>query len=132
MPEPAIPSRALPPVQHEASDVSLRSMLALFALIGSTLLVMAGLAWLLFPNEGADRRFAQPFPQFPAPPLQPSPPLDMQVFYQQELAQLNGAGWQNAAHTQAHIPIGQAMRAVAAEGIAGWPASPAASRGDRR
>ncbi len=132
MPDPAIGERALPPVQRETTDVSLRSMLALLALAGATLLVMAGVAWLLFPEETADRRFAEPFTRFPAPVLQPSPPLDMQVFYRQEMARLNGAGWQDAARTRVHIPIEQAMRLVAGEGIAGWPAAPAASGGARR
>jgi hypothetical protein len=35
---------------------------------------------------------------------------------------LNSAGWVDKPHGIAHIPIEDAMREVAAQGIAGWPA----------
>ena len=116
--------RALPPARHEPRDVRLRFMLALFALIGGTLVLLLVLVRLLFPNAVQDRRFAQPFPDYPIPRLQPSPRRDMQVFRAAELAQLNSAGWQDRAAGTVHIPIAQAMRAVAAEGIPGWPTAP--------
>lgn len=108
-------------------------MLMLLAGIGACLLVMLLIAYLIFPHEVHDQRFAGPFPTYPAPILQPSPPTDMQRFYAEEMERLNSAGWVDKKAGTVHMPIDQAMRAVAAEGIPGWPAgSPAASEGSRR
>jgi len=80
-----------------------------------------------------DNRFAGPFPAYPNPKLQPNPAVDWQVFYAQEMARLNSAGWLDRAAGTVHIPIDQAMRAVAAEGIKGWPTgNTTVSEGDRR
>ncbi len=125
--------RALSPARRERKDVSLRFMLALLALIAAVLLLLLGLSFVIFPGEMQDRRFAQPFPSFPAPRLQPNPALDWTVFHAQEMAKLNSAGWQDRTAGSVHIPIEQAMRAVATEGIKGWPSgSTTASQGDRR
>src|ERR1700712_4885923 len=118
------PERALRPVDHERSDVRVRSMIGLFALILTLLLLMLWLAYWVFPAEIKDNRFTTPFPTFPSPRLQPSPPDDMKAFYHQEMRQLNSAGWQEKAAGAVHIPIHQAMELIAKEGIAGWPASP--------
>ena len=127
------PTRTLPPAQRETRDVGLRFMLALLGFIATVLVLMMGLAWWLFPAEVADRRFAQPFPNFPGPRLQPDPRLDMQAFYAGEMARLDTAGWADRQAGTVHIPIDQAMRALAAEGIPGWPAGdPHVSLGDRR
>ena len=128
------PDRALSAARHEASDISFRFLATLLGGIGCTLLLLMLLAYEIYPGEVKDTRFAQPFPNFPYPKLQPSPPVDWQTFYGQEMAQLNGAGWQDRAAGTVHIPIEQAMRAVAAEGIKGWPAAgnTAVSEGDRR
>jgi hypothetical protein len=116
--------RVLPPTRHEPKDIGLRFILGLFALIGGTLLLMLALAFVIFPGAVKDLRFTQPFPDFPSPRLQSSPRADMQAFHAEEMARLNSAGWVDRdAHT-VHIPIDQAMRAVAAEGIAGWPGNP--------
>ena len=125
--------RALPAARHERRDVSIRFMLMLLALIGGVLLLLMLLAYEIFPGEVGDRRFAAPFPAFPAPRLQPDPAVDWKAFYAQEMAWLNTAGWQDRAAGTVHIPIDQAMRAVAAEGIKGWPAGDkSVSEGDRR
>jgi hypothetical protein len=124
--------RTLPPVLREKNDIGLRFMFMLLAGIGLCLMLMLATAYLLFPHELKDQRFAQPFPQFPAPVLQPNPPADMQTFYQQEMQQLNSAGWIDKAAGTVHIPIDQAMRAVASEGIPGWPTAAGASEGNRR
>ena len=127
------PTRTLQPPQRETQDIGLRFILCLLAFIGTVLVLMIGLAWWLFSGEVADHRFAQPFPAFPGPPLQPSPRADMAAFHAEEMARLNAAGWQDKAAGTVHIPIGQAMRAVAAEGIPGWPTgNPDVSLGDRR
>lgn len=127
-------NRALPPARREGKDVRLGFMLGLFGLIAATAVLMLAIAYLVFPGEVQDKRFSQPFPRFPDPVLQPSPQVDMDAFRAEEMGRLNGAGWQDRAAGKVHIPIDQAMRAVAAEGISGWPArgDAAASQGDRR
>ena len=126
MPDPA---KALAPARHEPRDVSLGFMLGLFALIGATLLALVALVYGMFPAEVQDRRFARPFPTYQAPRLQPDPAADMRAFRSQELARLNSAGWVDRASGRVHIPIDQAMQAVAREGIPGWPtATPGAAR----
>lgn len=125
--------RTLRPVLREKQDIGIRFMLSLLGFIGFCLLLTLGIAYMLFPREIHDRRFGLPFPQYPQPALQPSPPADMQAFYMREMQRLNSAGWIDRKAGIVHIPIAQAMRDVAAEGIPGWPAgNAAASEGDRR
>jgi hypothetical protein len=125
--------KALRPVRHEIGDISPRLILGLFVLTGVLLLLLGGLAWLLFPAEVKDDRFKQPFPSWPAPALQSNPTADMDRFHAEEMRQLNTAGWQDRAAGTLHIPIEQAMHAVAAEGIPGWPTGGTRlSEGDRR
>lgn len=126
------PGRALPPVRRERGDVSFRTMAGLFALIGGGLGLMLLVAYLIYPGEVRDQRFATPFPSFPAPRLQPDPALDMKAFYAEEMRQLNGAGWQDKAAGTVHIPIAQAMGLVAKEGIPGWPTAAPSSEKERR
>jgi len=125
--------RGLVPAHHETSDVTLRLATGLLALAGILLLLLLGLAWLMFPREVKDQRFAQPFPEWPGPRLQVDPAADMKQFHTEEMRRLNIAGWRDRTANTVHIPIDQAMRAVAAEGIPGWPTGdPMASQGDRR
>ncbi len=125
--------RALSAARVEERDVGLRFILVLFGVIATSLLLLVGLAYYIFPGEVPDTRFAGPFPIFPEPQLQPSPAVDMQRFYASEMQKLNSAGWQDRSAGTVHIPIAQAMGIVAKEGIAGWPAgSKTASQGDRR
>ena len=127
-----VTERALPPAAHEPRDVGLRQILALFALTAGLLLLLMGAAWWMFPGTVKDQRFARPFPSWPAPRLQLHAADDMRRFHAQEMRQLNSAGWQDQAAGTVHIPIDQAMRAVVADGIPGWPRDAAASLGDRR
>jgi hypothetical protein len=113
--------RALPPARHEVQDISLRLIVGLLALAGVLLVLLIALARLMFPAEVKDARFSQPFPAWPAPMLQTDPAADMNRFYAAEIQRLNSAGWQDRAAGTVHIPIDQAMRAVVAEGIPGWP-----------
>ena len=127
---PIVPCRA---ARVEERDVSLRFILMLFAAIAASLLLLIGVAYLIFPAEIHDTRFAGPFPAFPDPQLQPSPAVDMQRFYAAEMQRLNSVGWQDRAAGTVHIPIAQAMALVARDGIPGWPTgSKTASQGARR
>ncbi len=128
-----VEKRALPPAQHETSDVGFRLGAGLLALSGGLLVLLIGVAWLMFPRDVTDARFTQPFPAWPKPALQTDPASDMRRFRVEELKWLDSAGWTDRAAGTVHIPIDQAMRAVAAEGIPGWPTGDATvSQGDRR
>lgn len=113
--------RLLPPARRETGDITFRSMLALLALIGTTLVLLLLLAWWLYPTALADRRFATPFPTYPGPRLQPSPRADMDAFRVQQARDLNGTYWQDKGAGTVHLPIDQAMALVAKEGIKDWP-----------
>lgn len=114
---------ALPRPQHEENDAGFRFVLYLLGCIGVTLVLMAGLAWWIFPAALTDKSM-HGIPHFPAPTLQPNPRRDMEVFYREEMRHLRNAGWIDRGKGIVHIPIDQAMRKVAEEGIAGWPAPP--------
>jgi hypothetical protein len=114
--------RVLRPVTREKNDIGPRFMLMLLGGIGICLLLFLGLAWLLFPHEVKDQRFARPFPEYPMPVLQANPPADMEAFYAREMQRLHSAGWIDKQAGIVHIPIDQAMQEVVKEGIKGWPA----------
>ena len=62
-----VEKRALPPAQHETSDVGFRLGAGLLALSGGLLVLLIGVAWLMFPRDVTDARFTQPFPAWPKP-----------------------------------------------------------------
>lgn len=124
--------RLLPPARREPDDVALRSMLMLLALIGTCLVLILLLAWWLYPASVADRRFAQPFPTFPAPQLQPSPRADMDAFRAKQARELNGAYWQDQQAGTVHVPINRAMALIARDGIKDWPKTAPAGTGGWR
>ncbi len=116
MPEPV-----LPPARYEQSDVTTRSALIAFpAILAGLLLAVLAVRWI-YPDITVDRRLQTPMPVFPSPRLQYSPRLDMQTFLAAELARLNSAGWDDEATAAGHIPVQDAMRRVAASGVADWP-----------
>ena len=115
---------ALIRAQHEPQDVGPRFILILLAGISTSLLALIALAYFMFPRQVQDRRFTQPFPVFPPPRLQSDPPADWKRFHTAELQALNGTGWVDRAKGIVHIPIDQAMRDIAANGIPGWPLKP--------
>lgn len=111
----------LPPARRERLDLGFR----MFAMAGSAvllLLVLLGVAIrVFFPTALQDQGSIQPVPQFPAPSLQPSPPEDMRAFLQEQMAWLNSTGWVDQKAGIAHIPIADAMKKVADQGIPDWP-----------
>ncbi|MFL5279654.1 MAG: hypothetical protein ACJ8AW_01305 [Rhodopila sp.] len=114
----------LPPARRETQDVGFR-ILALSA--GGVLLVIAllsAVSWWMFPEGMKDQADTRPVPGYPAPRLQPSPPADMQAFLRQQMQWLNSTGWVDRNAGIAHIPIGDAMRKVAADNIPDWPKAP--------
>ena len=116
--------KVIPNARHEASDVSEGFIWGAFALLLSSLIAIALLILWLFPMSMIDRTIQGPLPKYPTPRLQPSPQADMQQFYAEEMRQLNSTGWIDKAHGVVHIPIADAKRDVAQEGIPGWPSTP--------
>lgn len=119
----------LPPARHESTDVHpwviwIGGPILVVVVVALTLLVLA-----LFPGRTIDRTLQLPLPRFPAPELQVNPRLEMERFRADELRWLNSSGWIDKPHGIAHIPIQDAMREVAAEGIADWPTPPDTARG---
>jgi hypothetical protein len=95
-----------------------------------TVIALALVVLWLFPGKTVDRTIHLPLQPFPVPELQVNPREDMVKFRATQLRWLNETGWADRSHEIAHIPIEEAMRQVAAEGIAGWPAAKPASRGE--
>ncbi len=121
-----VPEDELPPARHEETDVGfypllIAGVLMLFALGG-----VLGLSAWLYPGSRTDKVFVPPRnTEFPAPRLQTDTGADMERFRAQQMQQLNGAYWLDRERGRVHMPIGDAMRDVAARGIPDWPASPA-------
>jgi hypothetical protein len=110
------------PPRHEATDVSGRTILTLAGLFGGMVVVVIVAVRALFPATLTGSEIVGPLPSLPTPALQTSPRTDMAAFRRQETARLSGYGWIDQGRGVAHIPIDQAMRDVARDGIAGWPA----------
>lgn len=115
----------LPRPRHEPTDVTFRFAVLWFGGIAATLGLFIGIAMALFPATRTQHPVTMPVPQFPAPTLQSSPRADMAEFLRAELERLNSTGWVDRSKATVHIPIADAMRKVADEGIPGWPAPPA-------
>jgi hypothetical protein len=116
-----MPEKTLPSARHEPTDVG-----ASFISIGVPLVVgiafaLALLVFWIFPSALLQPIMRPPYPQFPAPRLQSNPRTDRAGFRKQKLHQLNSTGWIDKAHGIVHIPIADAMRKIAQEGIPGWP-----------
>ncbi|GAB6968193.1 hypothetical protein JCM25156A_22300 [Komagataeibacter kakiaceti JCM 25156] len=114
------PPEVAPP-RHETRDISLRAVIAGGVVIGVAVGGLVILADMLFPQKSLDRLLKPPFPVIAEPALQSDPAADMAAFHAREMATLNGFGWTDPAHGAGHIPIEQAMRQIAREGINGWP-----------
>jgi hypothetical protein len=114
----------LPPARREAKDVSFRSLALAAAGVLLVLALLSGVSMWMFPGAMKDQADTRPVPDYPAPRLQPGPPADMKAFLRQQLQWLNSTGWVDREAGIAHIPISDAMRKVAAEGIPDWPKTP--------
>jgi hypothetical protein len=115
--------RHLPTAGHEARDVGFWQMasgaLGVLAFVGFGV----GVAYWLYPAPDKTLAF-QPPSAYPAPTLQSDTVADMDRFRAEQLQQLNGAYWIDRASGAVHLPIEDAMRLVAQDGIADWPRTP--------
>jgi len=111
---------ANPDVQYERSDVSLFVIwiiaLGITVLLGVTPLIMLG----AFPLARGDveRRLAITPPE---PRLQTDPATDLANYMTKQRERLDSYGWVDRAHGVARIPIEEAMRRLAQQGIPGFP-----------
>lgn len=119
-----MPEKVLSPARHEPTDVTDRFIWIGVPLLLASVLLLALLVLWLYPGATIDRTIQLPLPNYPNPQLQPNPRADMAKFYNEEMRLLNGSGWIDKDNGIAHIPISDAMRLVAQEGIPGWPAPP--------
>jgi hypothetical protein len=116
-----MPKKLLAPARHETSDVGMSFIWIGMPLLFITVFALALLVLWLFPESTIDQAKWLALPQFPNPQLQPNPRENMARFYAEEMQRLNGTGWVDKAKATVHIPIENAMRKVAEEGIPGWP-----------
>ena len=114
-------NRHLPPARYEHADASPRAALIAFPAILAALLLSVLLVWWIYPGTTVDRRLPTGVPAYPSPRLQSDPAADMRKLREAKLARLNSFGWDDQAKGLGHIPINEAMRRVAASGIADWP-----------
>jgi len=117
----------VPPARIEPQDVTFRFLLFGAASVFGLVLVCAFLAMLLYPSAVQDRRLTSALPVYPAPRLQSDPQHDLKQFQAEEMARLNSTGWVDHDRGIVHIPIDDAMRRIARQGIPDWPA-PAGSQ----
>lgn len=114
---------ALPPARYEHTDVTFRFLLCGAGVVLTTILFsMFGVMWL-YPSIVQDHRLTSTLPVYPTPRLQTDPAADLKRFLAGELSRLNSVGWVDKGSGIVHIPIDEAMRRVAAQGIPDWPAS---------
>jgi hypothetical protein len=114
----------IPVARHESSDIGEGFIWGAVAISGALLLACGLITLWFYPSARVERSLHLPLAHYPEPRLQPDPTADMRAFYADEMRRLTSAGWTDASHRAAHIPIEQAMSDVAREGTAGWPAEP--------
>lgn len=123
---------SIPAARREARDVSARFIAIAFTMLLTGVATVGLLCWWIFPGAPHHDLLPAPAPApaYPAPRLQASPRQDMAAFYRAEMVRLNSVGWVDRANGIVHIPIEQAMRMIAKDGIKDWPKpSPPTSRG---
>jgi hypothetical protein len=120
---PGVSALAPSTPRHEPRDVTLGPVISVGLGVGVMVVGLAVLADVLFPQRTWDTLLRAPLPPMTAPALQSDPPADMAAFRAADLARLNSFGWVDRAGGVAHVPIDQAMRQVARDGIPDWPAA---------
>ncbi|MGH8220400.1 MAG: hypothetical protein ACREUT_17835 [Steroidobacteraceae bacterium] len=113
-----------PDVQYERSDVSLFVIglvaVGILVLLGVTPLIMIG----AFPlTRGDVNRHLSIAP--PEPRLQTDPAADLATYLAKQRKLLDTYGWVDREHGIARIPIEEAMRRLAQQGIPEFPKPPA-------
>ena len=113
----------LPAAAHELKDVSFRVTALGGIAVLLCLLIALGAARWIYSGDDKTLHF-QPPASYPLPALQDDPVADMNRFRSEQLQQLNGIYWLDRASGTVHLPIEDAMRIVARDGIPDWPKTP--------
>ena len=116
--------KELSPARHEPTDVGESYAWITVVMLVAAVLILALIVLLLYPRSPGYRMVQLPLPSFPRPELQASPREDMEKFYAQEMQRLNSTGWIDKGRGVVHIPIADAMRLTAQQGIPYWPTAP--------
>ena len=141
--------------KHEVRDVNVRGIVMFCVSLAAAVLLVTVVLWGLFHvfSRQAERREPQVSPifrqgrarqDFPAPQLQPPPPVpgsaenrerafitdsvDLETMQQRERYLLNSYGWVDQNAGIVHIPIEQAMDMLVRSGLPARPAPPAAGQ----
>ena len=109
-----------PIVRRERSDVRPKLVGWLALIVAGTVGLVPLSLGLLFPGSLHDPA-RQPTLTSPAPRLQSAPRDDLAALRQAEQRRLESYGWADRSAGLAHIPIEEAMRRVAQNGISDWP-----------
>ena len=112
--------RSNPETEYEQSDWPLGTVGLVFIGILIFLVIAPFVLMGAFPRSVADvsRRLRIELPQ---PRLQTNPPEDLAQFRVEEERQLNTYYWVDKDKGIVHIPISEAMKKVAQQGIDGFP-----------
>lgn len=123
------------PIDYERTDVDTESVIHVGVVIGVVTILAAVLVLFLFNFLAERAREAEPpnpplarheqGRQPPEPRLQEAPFKDIAALRAEEAALLDGYGWVDEPAGIARIPIEEAMRVVAANGLPRWSVSPA-------
>lgn len=112
--------RHMPGARHEPTDIAEGFVWAAVAATAAMLIACALLVWALYPHADVNHALKPPLPIYPAPRLQANPAADMRRVRAAQVSRLNSRGLDDPGGL-AHIPITEAMKMIAAEGVAGWP-----------
>ena len=123
--------KELSPAQHEPTDVGESYAWITVVMLVAGVLILSLIVLVLYPRSISYRMLQLPLPTFPGPELQASPREDMARFYADEMRRLNSTGWIDKQRGIVHIPVADAMRLTAQQGIPDWP-SPSAKQAEKR
>lgn len=113
--------RAISVPRHERRDIGERFIfLAVGTMLALLIICALGTLWL-YPQSRLDRTLRLPLPVFPKPTLQTNPAADMSAFYAREMQSLETGGRIDGKAGVGQMPIEEAMRQTARDGIPGWP-----------
>ena len=117
---------------YEHSDVAIRPLVIFLTGLTLSLIVVSGIVaalFFLFENEAEEvdpvpSPLAQAAEPIPGPVLQVMPQQDLNQFRAREQQQLDATEWIDEPRGIARIPLDQAMKLTARNGLPAWPAVP--------
>jgi hypothetical protein len=108
--------------RYEPAQLARHLPLMLIGGLGLLLLITLGGLALLYPSALHPRAEGPPEPPPPEPRLATDEMAELRQLRAEETQRLAGYGWVDRAQGLVHIPIEEAMRRIASQGIPTWPA----------